>query len=116
MLRFALTQALQVRTGGQFPWGTLAVNLIGCTAIGVLGGLFDHRHQQSELRLLLVVGLLGGFTTFSSFAYETIRLVESNRLIQAAGYVLMSNGLGIALASIGYVVTKHFAGSAIGAS
>jgi CrcB protein len=76
--------------GAAFPWGTLAVNLAGSATIGLLAGL----GVQGEMRLLLVAGMLGGFTTFSAFSLEAVLLWERNRVL-AAGYVLTSVLLGV---------------------
>ena len=85
-----------------FPWGTLAVNLLGCFLIGLLAGLFEHTTASSELSLLFITGVLGGFTTFSSFGLETVRLLRSGEMLRAVLYVLISNGLGISLVAAGY--------------
>jgi len=116
VLRYGLTLLIHTRASSQFPWGTLAVNLIGCAAIGMLAALFDYRQVQPELRLLFIVGLLGGFTTFSSFGYESLRLIEAGRWTHAGVYILTSNLLGIALASAGYALIKQLAGNGIGPS
>jgi len=84
-----------------FPYATLAVNLLGCTAIGVLAGLGESRQLFSpELRGFLLVGLLGGFTTFSTFAHETTILLRHDAYLQAVTNV----GLGLVLAWAGYAV------------
>ena len=71
-----------------FPYGTLAVNVLGCLAIGVLGGLAETRQVIGpELRLFLMIGLLGGFTTFSTFGYETVSLARDLRAATTLGYV-----------------------------
>ena len=78
-----------------FPIGTLTVNLVGCFLIGGLATWFGQRVGVSEgLRLAILVGFLGGFTTFSSFGLETIRLVESSRMGPALAYVAVSNLVG----------------------
>lgn len=77
ILRFALALWVDQRAQVPFPWGTLAVNVVGCFAIGLLATFADeHRVLTPSLRLFLVAGLLGGFTTFSTFGLETWRLVE----------------------------------------
>jgi len=64
-----------------FPYGTLAVNLIGCFLIGFLGGMSDIRHYFSpELRLLVFMGALGGFTTFSTFGYESFNMARNGNI------------------------------------
>ena len=67
-----------------FPFGTLAVNVVGCFAIGLLGGIAEQRRFfDYEIRLVVFVGILGGFTTFSAFAYETTTLLHDSRLLGA---------------------------------
>ena len=78
-----------------FPMGTLAVNLLGCFLIGGLATWFGQRLELSEgVRLAVLVGFLGGFTTFSSFGLETVRLMESERMMAAIAYVSVSNLVG----------------------
>src|SRR6187401_821426 len=90
-----------------FPLGTLAVNVLGCFAIGVLGGVADARHLLSaELRLLLAVGVLGGFTTFSSFAYETHALARDAEPWRAVANVAASVVLGLAACWAGYALAR----------
>lgn len=79
--------------GTTFPWGTLAVNVLGCLVVGVLGALFEPAsplHVRQDLRVLLVVGVLGGFTTFSPFSLETLLLVQRGAPVAAAAYVVAS--------------------------
>lgn len=74
--------------GMSFPWGTLTVNIVGSFAIGILTELVARRFNASaELRLLIVVGFLGGFTTFSSFSLDTMALVERGATLHAFAYV-----------------------------
>ena len=76
--------------GPSFPWGTFVVNLTGCLLMGLLAGIFQERRVVSpELRSLLLIGILGGYTTFSSFALETLRLAQEGNFPLAA-----LNGLG----------------------
>src|SRR4051794_22822464 len=71
-----------------FPWGTLAVNVVGCLLIGYLNGLFDHRLVREELRFLLVVGFLGGYATFSAFGWEVGSLLRHDQWLRAMAYLL----------------------------
>lgn len=81
----------------QFPWGTFAVNVLGCAIAGLLAGLGErHAFLTAEMRLLLFTGFLGGFTTFSAFGVETIALVERGAWDLAAVYVLASVLCGLA--------------------
>lgn len=76
---------------GRFPWATLAINIAGSFAIGLLWGIGQQQAWfENWGRYLLVVGVLGGFTTFSAFSLETVALAENGRYLQALGYVLAS--------------------------
>ncbi len=78
LLRFWLSTFVQGRAGTTFPLGTLSVNIIGSLLIGVLFILLQHRFNGSELvRTFLVIGVLGGFTTFSAFSMDTINLINA---------------------------------------
>jgi CrcB protein len=91
---------------GRFPWATLAINIAGSFAIGVLWGIGQHQPWfDSWGRYLLVVGVLGGFTTFSAFSLETAALVESGRQAQALGYVLASVVVCVIMALLGQRLT-----------
>lgn len=88
--------------GPSFPWGTLAVNVAGSFAIGILGELIVARFGASaELRLLLITGFLGGFTTFSAFALDAVTLFERGASLAAATYLALSIGASIAAAIAG---------------
>lgn len=92
-LRYAVGLWIDARTGPGFPWGTFAINSGGCFLIGVIATLADaHAWVSPAARLVLVTGLLGGFTTFSTFGLETWQLVEDGRsglaLANAAGSVV----------------------------
>ena len=81
----------------KFPWSTLAVNVLGCLVMGVLSGLATRLEWFTpQLRLLLLTGLLGGFTTFSAFGLETVYLLRRGEIFPAAAYALASVVLCIA--------------------
>lgn len=101
-LRYVIGLGLEQRLGSGFPYGTLAVNLVGCLLIGLVAASFSAASGAREpWRLFIVVGCLGGFTTFSSFGLDTLRLLESGQLGQATVYVLVSNLGGLALCWLG---------------
>jgi len=89
---WVLHQTMQER----MPYGTLAVNLIGCLAIGLLAGAAERFEVLTpEARLFLITGVLGGFTTFSAFGYDTMFLLRRGELLIAGAYVGASVGLGL---------------------
>jgi CrcB protein len=101
MLRYLLGQWIG---SGSFPAATLAINVTGCLAIGLVAGLCRPGGAwtlREEYQLALVVGLLGGYTTFSTFGRETLGLIEAGRWGAAAAYVGLSNMLGIGAAWAG---------------
>ncbi len=90
-----------------FPWGTFAVNVLGCLIIGVLYGLIDQgKLLNPELRLLLTVGFCGGFTTFSTFVNENYLLFTGSptQALTALGYLLASVLVGFVLLYIGHYI------------
>lgn len=103
----ALGAALRYLTGLAvgFPFGTLAVNVIGSFAIGLLWVTLAAR-GQTHLAPFLVTGVLGGFTTFSAFSLDTLRLIESGRIGAAGAYVAGSVALSIGACFVGVVIAK----------
>ncbi|HDZ48591.1 hypothetical protein LCGC14_0037400 [marine sediment metagenome] len=105
MGRFAISNLLAHYLGKAFPWGTLAVNASGAFLAGwLLGTLAIPTVQISPLWLLTVVGLLGGYTTVSSFSLQTIELWQSGRQRRAAINVVTTLLLGLVMVTLGWVV------------
>lgn len=104
ILRYVVGGVVQRLSGdGPFPWGTLAVNVAGCLVIGSLTQLVDSRNVLSpETRALFIVGILGGFTTFSAFGNETFRALQAGDGLMAGLNVLANVGLGLAAVWCGY--------------
>lgn len=96
VLRFLLSQAIQSRLDGGFPFGTLVVNVVGCFLIGIVFGLYEKGLVTDQARLFLATGILGGFTTFSAFSNESIALLRSGQHALALGYVAISVVVGLA--------------------
>ena len=107
LLRYG-TQALVQRQLplAVFPYGTLAVNVLGCLAIGLLVGLLESRQLLGpELRGFVLIGVLGGFTTFSTFGYETFALAHAGDLARASANVGAHILLGLPAVWLGYTLT-----------
>ena len=89
------------------PYGTLTVNVVGCFLIGLVIGLADTRQLLGEgTRALVVVGLLGGFTTFSAFGYETVDMVRDGHMVAAAANIGLQLTLGLTAVMIGLYVSR----------
>ena len=108
LARWAIAEALP-HSPGAWPWSTLLVNLVGCLALGGLLAVLLARYPHSPwLRPFLAVGVLGGFTTYSTFAMDVVRLTGSGHPVLAVGYVLASV-LGGACAVVAGLVTARAA-------
>ncbi|RYG24579.1 fluoride efflux transporter CrcB [bacterium] len=99
-LRYWIGLAVAARTAG-FPWGTFAINVSGSLLIGLAMGIITRTGANDGWRLLLVVGLLGGYTTFSSFSYEILSLLRERSVVPALGYAFGSVILGLMAAGLG---------------
>ena len=89
------------------PYGTLTVNMVGCLLIGLLAGLTESRNLLGpETRALILVGVLGGFTTFSTFGYETIQLIRDGESLAAFSNVGLQLCLGLMAVWIGYSASQ----------
>src|SRR5215216_4177626 len=107
LLRYWLSGFIARRYGETFPYGTLIVNLVGCFVIGFLFYLFyDRALAGPTARITIFIGLLGGFTTFSSYGLQTFTLLRDGELFLALLNVATSNLLGIALVWLGYSLAK----------
>jgi CrcB protein len=107
LLRFLCTSVVQRSAGSIFPFGTLSVNLIGSFAIGFLWYSAERLIFPSEMRSFVFVGLLGGFTTFSSFSIENLNLLRDGHLKLAAYNMLVSNLFALALVLAGFFAAKY---------
>src|SRR5246127_1829886 len=94
--RYLLDRFIEQHTESVFPWSTFAINVTGCLVIGVvIETLVDRHHLPAWIRIGIVVGVLGGYTTFSTFAQETLGLLESNEVVVALGYATASVVTGV---------------------
>lgn len=96
LLRTGCTTLAVRLLGGSFPWGTLAVNIAGSFAFGAVFALARARSLSTEAEVILLIGLLGGFTTYSSFAFQSVEMFQSGRAAAAIAYLAASNLLGLA--------------------
>ena len=110
VLRYYVGQWALRLMGPAFPWGTLAVNVVGCFVIGVFAELIARKFDASvELRLLLITGFLGGFTTFSAFSLDAISLFERGEAVAGGIYIAASVGLSMAAVVAGLAVMRALA-------
>ncbi len=107
LARYGLTGFIHRINGTSFPWGTMAVNLIGCFLAGLLWSLFENRWPVSgETRMFVLVGFIGAFTTFSALILETGELIRSAELMRAVTNLTMQNGLGFCALVIGALLGR----------
>jgi CrcB protein len=107
IFRYLLSLLIQAKTTTNFPLGTLIVNLIGCFFIGIVFGIFDRGEFSHEWKLFFATGVLGGFTTFSAFSYETFILFREGHAGYALLYILASVLLGLLATYIAYLLIKQ---------
>ena len=101
LLRYEVELHVRRRLGPEFPWGTLVINVSGGFVLGLLTGLAAHHGISSGTLTVLGTGLLGAYTTFSTFTYETVRLLEDGRLGEAGVNVAVSVVVGFGAAAAG---------------
>ena len=108
VLRFVLGSLVYAFTGRNFPWGTLVINLTGSFIMGFLFVIITQKFNDLApyLTALVLVGVLGGYTTFSSFSIETLRLFQDGKIAYAFANVLVSTVSGILLAWLGFVIAQ----------
>lgn len=107
LARYWLSGLIQRLTATEFPLGTATVNIVGCLFFGLLWALMENRVSISgQTRMIIFVGFLGAFTTFSSFAFETGQLLDDSQWLWASGNILFQNLVGIAGIITGLAVGK----------
>jgi len=109
LARYGLQGVVQHRMGGGFPYGTLLINLSGCLLLGFIGQITLNRMLVSaDMRIAIAVGFFGGFTTFSSFGWETAKMLEEGAWLRATTYVGTSLIAGLLLSIAGIRLANRF--------
>lgn len=112
MLRYYVSDLVQKNFNSLFPYGTLTVNVIGSFIIGFVLFYFDSlKNISAEMRLFLTVGICGGLTTFSTFSYETIKLIQDSEYILASANILLNILLTLLAVLLAAVISKLFIGA-----
>jgi CrcB protein len=104
--RAEVSALVQRAAGPAFPWGTVAVNLVGSFLFGLVWEAAATSPHAADVRLAALTGFMGAFTTFSTFMFDTAGLVESSRFGAAAGNLLLQNGVGLACIWAGLAVGR----------
>ncbi|HXX13669.1 MAG TPA: fluoride efflux transporter CrcB [Candidatus Eremiobacteraceae bacterium] len=109
LARYALQGIVQIRMASTFPYGTLVINLTGCFLLGLIGQLTLNRVLvPPEWRMAIAVGFFGGYTTFSSFGWETAKMFEAGEWLRGSTYVLASVVFGLLLSVAGIRLANRF--------
>ena len=109
LARYGLQGLVQVRTGGTFPYGTLLINLSGCFLLGLIGQFTLNRLViPPDWRVAIAVGFFGGYTTFSSFGWETAKMLEDGEWWPATAYVMTRVVAGLLLSVEGIRLANRF--------
>ena len=112
IFRYLLVNASFRLLGDDFPWGTLMVNLIGCLLIGILWAASERLPFSEDASLFVFTGVIGAFTTFSTFGLESFVLISNGQWISGLLNVAVSSAGGIALVAVGFVAGRLLLGSA----
>jgi len=106
LLRYSVSGLSHRMFSSIFPWGTLMVNLIGSFVIGLLWGISEQTNFSPNIRAFIFIGILGGFTTFSSYSLETLNLFRDGEIKMGIINILANNILGLILVFAGFVLSK----------
>jgi CrcB protein len=108
LARYGLGGLVQKHAGAGFPWGTLAVNAAGCLGFGIVWSLAAERSLlRGDIRVIVLIGFFGAFTTFSSFSFETVQMLRDGQWGRAIANVGLQNGLGLAMLFLGAAVGRN---------
>jgi fluoride exporter len=109
LARYGLQGVVQIKMGSTFPYGTLLINLTGCFFLGLIGQIMLNRViVPAEWRMAIAIGFFGGYTTFSSFGWETAKMFEAGEWLRASTYVAASVVLGLLLSVAGIRLANRF--------
>jgi CrcB protein len=109
LARYGLQGLVQIKTNSTYPYGTLLINLTGCFFLGLIGQLLLNRAiVPPEWRMAIAVGFFGGYTTFSSFGWETAKMLEAGEWLWATTYVASSVAFGLLLSVAGMRLAHRF--------
>lgn len=107
LARYWLSGLVQKNLSFEFPFGTAAVNVVGCVLFGLIWALLENRLSISgQTRTIIFLGFFGAFTTFSSFAFETVRMLDESKWLLASINIVMQNTLGLIGMIIGLAIGK----------
>lgn len=106
VLRYWVSGLMHLWYRGDFPLGTFVVNVVGSFFLGVVIGITEHYIIHPQLRLFLTIGFFGAFTTFSTFSYETVMLVQVGDFFKAFLNIFLSIGVGFVAAFLGLVIGR----------
>lgn len=108
MFRYGVALLTAQWWGTEFPWGTVTVNLIGSFVIGFLWQWFEQYTIEPYMRTLIFVGVLGAFTTFSSYTLDSLRLFQAGKLLPGLANMVGSNVLGLTAVYLGTLIARYF--------
>lgn len=107
LARYGLSSWVQEQAGAAFPWGTLVINVSGSLALAFTYAFLEGIPAASEWRAFLGMGILGGYTTFSTFSYETMRLIQDGEWGRASFYIAGSVFISLGAAIVGFNLAAH---------
>lgn len=108
LLRVLIYYFAEKQLSNDMPYGTILVNVIGSLVIGLLWGVFEKNGIPPTVKAFMFIGVLGGFTTFSTFALDSFNILQQGKILLFGFYFLLNNALAISACFIGYYITKLF--------
>ncbi len=95
LARYGLSGIVPSPADSDFPWGTVAVNILGCFLFGLVWSLYDRGAMSTETRIIVLTGFLGAFTTFSTFVFESGQMMREAQWMLAVGHITLQNVVGV---------------------